>query len=145
MSSVKNNLKCNFSLCTCLSWQMNIKIIPIYRVATVNWLWNSRTFPELFRTSFQANSRTFCTKKALLFCILNQQWVLQFLGSLLFLFSYIVTSKCLVVKTAHFDYYLQLKVKNLAHSRISRDHNPNSRIFQGPAKFQTRILFPCYL
>ena len=33
--------------------------------------------------------------------------------------------------TAHFEYYLQLKVKNFAHSRIFKDCNPNSRTFQG--------------
>ena len=29
------------------------------------------------------------------------------------------------------DYYLQLKVKKFAHSRIFKDRSPNSRTFQG--------------
>ena len=84
------------------------------RVATVNWMWNSRTFPRLFRTFSSKFKDLLVQKKALLFCILIQQWVLQdlLLGKnqasiLVFIHCYIKGIMSGFWQTAHFNYYLQ--------------------------------------
>ena len=50
------------------------------------------------------------------------------------MFSNIVTSKVHHVQlqqAAHLHYFLQVKMKNFAHSRIFKDRNPNSMACQG--------------
>ena len=113
--------------------------LSFHRVATgtVNWLWNSRIFPGLFRT-FSSKFKDLRTKKALVILYINS--AMSFTrpasgekSSLRFSF-YTLLHQWYYVRlwqTVHFDYYLQLKVKLFAHSRISKDRNPNSRTFQG--------------
>ena len=95
-------------------------------------------FFQDFSGPFQANSRTFRTKKALVILYINS--AMSFTrpasgekSSLRFSF-YTLLHQWYYVRlwqTVHFDYYLQLKVKLFAHSRISKNRNPNSRTFQG--------------
>ena len=80
--------------------------------------------------------------KHFLFCILIQQRSLQDLLLGKDLTSLFVFKDCyiegLTSDDDNFDYFLQLKVKNIVHSRIFKDHNPNSRTFQG-LEFLLRI------
>ena len=55
-----------------------------------------------------------------------------------FLFSYIVTLKVLfpVMTNSSVSLFFTVKDENFPHSRIPfKDHNPNSRTFQGPRNF----------
>ena len=149
MSYIKNikswKISYGQAICSKIQTQLHERIFRrmswygIYRVATVNWMWHSRTFQGL--------SRTFFSKfKVLLYqtkhtCTILKSFIILYINLAMRFTRFasgekssLVTSKVLwsVLTNSSFWLFLAVeKAKKKSHSSIFKDHNPNSRTFQG--------------
>ena len=116
----------------------------VNRVATVNWMWNLRTFPGPFEQIQQPSVPNkiiiYYIENMFLFRFLIQQlnelykiWFWEKIELLFFVFKhcYIEGIMSSYDKQLILTIFLQSEVKHFVHSRIFIDHNPNSRTFQG--------------
>ena len=116
----------------------------VNRVATVNWMWNLRTFPG----PFEQIQRPSVPNKIIIYFIYilyfipffnsATKWALQDLilgknraSAFVFKHCYIEGIMSSYDKQLILTIFLQSEVKHFVHSRIFIDHNPNSRTFQG--------------
>ena len=107
-------------------------VCNIARVATVNWMWNSRTFSELSRPFLSKFSSLLNQKSIITLYIKSADLLLGKNQASVFVFIHCYTEGTCNVSS--YDKQLIfiiffIQVKTFAHSRVFKDRYPKSRTF----------------